>query len=51
MPILLPSAKADAMLAESAARQRLADAKTKEWPQAFAAWQEAYAARIAAERA
>jgi hypothetical protein len=49
MPISLPSARTDAMLAENAAFQRLANSKSQEeWNTAFAAWREASAALIAA---
>jgi hypothetical protein len=49
MPISLPSARADAMLAEKTAFQRLADTKSQEeWNKAFGEWREASEALIAA---
>ena len=47
MPISLPSSRADAVLAEQTAFQRMADTKSQEeWDEAFAAWREASAALI-----
>lgn len=52
MPISVPSARADAILAEQAAFQSLADTKSEEeWNDAFAVWREASAALITAHAA
>jgi hypothetical protein len=49
MPISVPSARADAILAEQAAFQSLADTKSEEeWNGSFAVWREASAALITA---
>jgi len=49
MPISVPSARADAILAERAAFQSLADTKSEEeWNEAFAVWREASTALVTA---